>query len=98
VKRAKLCKFQTVPAMHVIAHGSRHADAAGRTLSLEPSSNIHSVTVQVSAIWDRVAKINSYTVADCPVWRLIRVEDRNLLLYLHCAAHRPVYAIEHDQQ
>ena len=32
------------------------------------------------------------------VRRLVSVVDRNLLLHLHGAAHRPVDAVEHDQQ
>jgi hypothetical protein len=54
--------------------------------------------MQVSAIGNRVANVDPDAEADGSIGRLLAVKDRDLLLYLHGAAHRPVYAIEHDQQ
>ena len=82
----------------MVAHGSRDADAARRTFGLKSRRDIHRVPVQVSAIGNRVANVDPDAEADGSIWRLVAVVDRHLLLHLHGAAHRPVDAVEHDEQ
>ena len=98
IERPKLLEHQIEPAMHMIAHGSRDADTARRTFGLKSRRHIHRVAVQVSPIGNRVAKVDPDAEADGSIWRLISVVDRNLLLHLHGTAHRPVDAVEHDEQ
>ena len=84
--------------MHMIAHRSRDADAARRTFGLKPRRHIHRVAVEVSAIGNRVAKVDADAEADGSIRRLIAIMDRNLLLHLHRTAHRSIDAVEHDEQ
>jgi hypothetical protein len=84
--------------MHVIAHGSRDADAAGRAFGLQTSRHVHRVAVEVSAIGNCVAKVDPYAEADRPISGLIGIVNWKLLLNFDPAAHRPVNAVEHDEQ
>ena len=84
--------------MHMIAHGSRDADTARRTFGLKPCRDIHRIAVQVSSIGNRVTNVDPDAKANGSIGRLIAVVDRNLLLHLHGTAHRPVDAVEYDQQ
>ena len=97
-ERPKFLEGEIEPAMHMIPHRSRDADAARRTLGLKPRRDIHRVSVQVSAVGNRVAKVDPDAEADGSIRRLISVVDRNFLLHLHGTAHRPIDAIEHDEQ
>ena len=54
--------------------------------------------MQVSAIRNRVADVDPDTKANGSIWRLISVEDRHLLLHLNGTSHRPVDAVEHNEQ
>ena len=54
--------------------------------------------MQVSPISNGVSNVDADAKADGSIRRLIAVVDRNLLLHLHGTAHRPVDAVEHDQQ
>jgi hypothetical protein len=54
--------------------------------------------VQISAVGNRVTKVDPDAEADGSIRRLISVMARNLLLHLHGAAHCPVDAIEYDEQ
>ena len=74
------------------------ADAARRTFGLNSRRHIHRVAVQVSPIGNRVANVDPDAEADGSIRRLIPIVDRNLLLHLHGAPHRPVDAVEHDEQ
>jgi hypothetical protein len=84
--------------MHMIAHGAGDADATLRTFSLKPCRYIYRLTVQVGPVGNRVAKVDPYAKAHGSIGGLIAILDRNLFLYLHGAAYRPVYAVEYDQQ
>ena len=84
--------------MHMITHRPRDTDTAGWTFGLKPRRHIHRVSVQVSAVGNRVAKVDPDAEADGSIRRLISVMDRNLLLHLNGTTHRPIDAIEHDQQ
>ena len=84
--------------MHMVAHGSRDADAAGRTFRLKSRRHIDCIAMQVSPIGNRVANVNSDAKSDCSIWLLISVNDRNLLLHPQGAAYRTVDAVEHDEQ
>ena len=50
IERAKLLEREIEPAVHMIAHRSRDADAARRTLGLKPRRHIHDVAVHVGAV------------------------------------------------
>ena len=54
--------------------------------------------MQISPIGNRVANVDPDAEADSPIRWLISVMDRNLLLHLDGTAHRPVDAVEHDEQ
>ena len=60
--------------------------------------HIHRIAMQVGSIGNRVADVDPDAKADGSIGRLVAIVDRNLLLHLHGAAHRAVYAVEHDQQ
>ena len=84
--------------MHMIAHRSGDTDTTGRTFGLKPRCHIHCVAVKVSAIGDRVANVDPDAEPDGSFRGLVAVMDRNLLLHLHSATHRPIDAIKHDEQ
>ena len=98
IERPKLLEGEIEPVLHMVAHCSRDADATRRTFGLKPCRHIHRVAVEVSAIGNRVAEVDPDAEADGPIRRLIAIMDRNLLLHLHGTAHRPVDAVEHDEQ
>jgi hypothetical protein len=54
--------------------------------------------VQVCAIRNRVADVDSNPKANGSVGGLVTIMIRNLLLYLHGTAHRSVDAVENDEQ
>ena len=58
----------------MLPHWSRDADAARRTLGLEPRRHIHHVAVDVSAIWDHIANIDADAEANGTVRGLIAIE------------------------
>ena len=97
-ERPKLLENEFEPVAHMITHWSRNTDAAGWTFSLKSCRNIHRVAVEISPIGNHVAKIDADTKADGSVGRLVAIVDRNFLLHLHRTAHRPVDAVEHDEQ
>ena len=82
----------------MIAHRSGDADATRRALGFKSRRNIHSIPVQISPISNRVANVDPNPKADSSIRRLIAVVDRDLLLHLDGTAHRPVDAVEHDEQ
>ena len=98
MERPKLVEHEIEPAMHVIAHGAGNAYSAWRTLGLEPGRHIHAVAMQVRAIGDHVADVDADPKPDGPIGRLIAIVVRHLLLHFDRAAHRPVDAVEHDEQ
>jgi hypothetical protein len=98
VQRAELLELQTEPTMHVVADRSRDTDATGRALRLKPCDHIHRVAVQISAISNRIAEIDADAEPDRPIWELVVVVARHLLLHLETAAHCAVNAVEHNEQ
>ena len=54
--------------------------------------------MQVSSVSNRVTDVDPDAKANGSIRRLISVVDRDLLLHLHSTAHRPVDAVEHDEQ
>src|ERR1700722_7842749 len=84
--------------MHVVAHGSRDADATGRTFGLEPCGYIHHITVDIGSIWNYIADVNADAEPDRPVQRLIAITDGHLLLDFHRTSHGSVNAVEHDKE
>ena len=82
----------------MIAHRSRDANTARRAFSLKPRRHIHRVTVKVSPIGNRVAKVDPDAKSDGSIGWLLAVVDRNLLLHLDGTAHRSVDAVEYDEQ
>ncbi len=84
--------------MHVIAHGTRDAYSARRTLGLQPGCYIHAISVQIHAIGNDVADVDADAKPHGPIGGLIAIVFGNLLLHFDRAAHCPFDAIEHDQQ
>jgi len=84
--------------MHMISHGSGHAYATRRAFSLEPCHYINCVTVEIGPICNGVANVDPDPKTNGAVRRLFCIDNRNLLLHFHGAAHRTVYAVEHDQE
>jgi hypothetical protein len=89
---------QIEPAVHMVAHRARDADAADRARRLQPGRDVHAVAVQVRAVRDHIADVDADAEANAPVRRLVAVIDRDLLLHLDRATHRTVDAVERDQQ
>ena len=94
----KLLESEFEPAMHVVAHGSRDTDTTRRAFGLEPRSDIHRVPVQISPVSDGIANVDPNTKSDGSVEGLVTIVDWYLLLNRHGTAHRPVDAVEYDQQ
>src|ERR1700727_1017859 len=88
IERPKLLKCQIEPIMHVVAHGSRDADATGRTFGLEPCGYIHHITVDIGSIWNYIADVNADAEPDRPVQRLIAITDGHLLLDFYRTSER----------
>jgi hypothetical protein len=65
---------------------------------LKSRRNIHRVPVQIGPVCNRVANVDPDAEAYGSIWRLLAVVDRNLLLHLHGTPHRPVNAVEYDEQ
>ena len=82
----------------MIAHRSRDADATRRTFCLKPGRHIHHITVQIRSIGNHVANVDSHAEPNGSIAGQVAVAYLHLLLHLHGAAHRPLDAIEHDQQ
>jgi hypothetical protein len=97
-ERSKLLEQEAEPAMHMVPHGSRDADAARWTFSLNSRRNVHRFAVQIGPVCNRVTNIYSEAETDGLLRWLITVMDWNLLLDLYGTAHRTVDAIEHDEQ
>ena len=98
IEGAKLLEREIEPVMHMVAHRSRDADTTRRTFGLKPCRDIHRVAMQVGSVGNRVANVDADAKADGSIRRLVAVVDWNLLLHLHGTAHRPVDAVEHDEQ
>ena len=96
--RAKGVKRNIGSVADMIAHRLRDADATRRTRSLKPGRHIHDVTVDVSAIWNHIADVDTDAEADRPIGGLITIVGGHLLLHLDGTLHRPINAIEHDEQ
>ena len=82
----------------MIPNRSRDADATGRTFGLNSCRHIHCVTVQISSVGNCVADVDFDTEADSSIRWLVAIVYRDLLLHLHGTAHRPVNAVENDEQ
>src|SRR5665811_2091828 len=82
----------------MVAHGSRYTDTSWRTLGLKSCRNIHRVTVQVCPIGNCVTKVDPDAKAHGAFSGMVAVKDRNLLLHRDGTAHRPVNAIEYDEE
>ena len=91
-------KVETKSVVHMIAYRARDADGARRTFGLEPDRNVHRIAVQVGPVGNRVTDVDPHAKPDRSVGGLPCVIQRHLLLHLHGTAHRPVDAVEHDQQ
>ncbi len=82
----------------MVAHRSRDADAAGRTLSLKSFCYIHHLAMQIGAIGNRIADIDADAKADGAVGGLVTIIGGYLLLHLNGTAHRAIDAVEHDEE
>jgi hypothetical protein len=54
--------------------------------------------MQVGPVGNRVAKVDPYAKPNGSIDGVIAIMTWGLLLYFHGAAHRPVDAVEYDQQ
>jgi hypothetical protein len=84
--------------MDMITDRPRHADATRRAFGLEPRRDVDCVAVKIGSIWNGVAKVDPDPKADSPIRRLVAIMDGHLLLHLHGTSHRPIDAVEHDEQ
>jgi hypothetical protein len=82
----------------MFAHGSRNADSPRRAFCLKPRSHIYRVTMQIGPANNSVADVDADPKADGSIRRLVTIIDGHLLLHPHGTAHRPVNAIENDEQ
>ena len=98
LEQPKFLEIQTQPPMHVIAHRPRNTDTARRTFGLNSCCHIHRVAVQVSSIGNCVANVDPDAKSNSPIGRLVAIVDGDLLLDMNRTAHRPVDAVEDDQQ
>ncbi len=84
--------------MHVIPDRSGHTYTPRWALSLKPDRHIDRVTVQISAIRDRIADVDPDPKADGPIRKLVTIKDRNILLHLDRKAYCPIDTVEYHQQ
>ena len=84
--------------MHMIPNRTRDADTTRWALGLKTGNYVHRISVQVSPVSNCVTNVDADTEAHGPIGRLVTVEHRHPLLHLHGTAHRPVYAVEDNQQ
>ena len=63
----------------MIAHCSRNAYGARRTLGLEPCRHIHNVAMDVSSVWNYISEVDAEAKADQPIGGLIAIVCGNLL-------------------
>ena len=98
LQRPQLLKSEIEPTMHVIPHGAGNTYAAGWALSLESDRHIDRVTVQIGAIRDRIADVDTDPKPDSSIRKLVTIKDRNILLHLDRKAHCPIDTVEYHQQ
>ena len=84
--------------MHIVPNWARDADTAHGTRRLQPSGNVHSIAVEVGAVGDCVAHVDTDAEANTTTILLIAIIHRHLLLHLDSAAHSTVDAVERDQK
>ena len=84
--------------MHMIAHCSRDADPANGARCFQSGGDVDAVAVKVRAVRYHVANVDGDAEADAAIRRLVTIIHRDLLLYLDCAAHRTIDAVEGDQE
>ena len=84
--------------MHMIAHRSRDTDAARRTFSLKSRCYIYRIAMQVGAVGNRVSNVDPDAETDSSGSGLLAIIGGHLLLYLHCAAHGSINAVEYDKE
>src|SRR3954453_6785487 len=84
--------------MDMVSHRSRDADAARRTLSLEPCRHIHNVAVDVRAVWNHIADVDADAETECSVGRQVGIVGGQLLLHLHDTTHCPINAVEYQEE
>ena len=64
LERAKIVEGEIKSVAHMITHPSRNTDGAWRAFGLKPRRHIDRVAVQIRAIGNRVAKVDSDAEAD----------------------------------
>ncbi len=83
--------------MDVIAHGSSDANATRWTFALQPRHDVHSVAMEVGALGDHVADVDSDAKADGPIGGLVAVIVGRLPLHFYRTLHRTIDAVEDDK-
>ena len=83
---------------YLITHHSIYADPARLRQGFEPRGDVHTVTVDVTAILDDVAEIDPNTKLNALLFRYSGVAFSHLVLNLDRAAHRVDNACELDEQ
>ena len=83
---------------HLVAHHPIYADPARLRQGFEPCRDVHSVTIDVTAILNDVAEIDPDTELNALLFRHSGVAFSHLVLNLYGAPHRVDNACELDEQ
>ena len=83
--------------MHLVAHGSRNADAARLGQRFQPRRNVNAVAGDVRAIDDDVAEVDADAELEALVSRLRLVRHRHGPLHVDRAPQRRVCAAEFEE-
>ncbi len=97
-EHAEPLEHEAQPAVRMVTDRARNTDPAWRALGLKPGRHVHSVTMQVGAVGDHIADIDSNTKPNASVRGQTIIIFGQSLLDRECAAHCPVNAIEHYEQ
>jgi signal transduction histidine kinase len=91
-------KDQIEPTVHLIPDCARHADTAYGTSRLQSHGDVHNIAVQVGAIGDSIAGVDTDAEPNTTVgWPIVIVRG-NLLLHFYGATHRAIDAVEHHEK
>jgi hypothetical protein len=85
-------------AVHLVAHGLRHADAAGRSKRLQPGRDVDAVAEDVVAFGDHVAEVDADAELEPVVCRRQRIAAGERALDRNGAAQRCIGAAELGQE
>jgi hypothetical protein len=82
----------------MVPYGSRDANAARRTLGLEPNGDIYPIAVKVSTIGNYITNVHADAEANALIWQLPAVIQRDVLLHFDHATDSSIDAVECNKQ